>query len=148
MKTIHDQSKLTQDQITKLEKRLYDVRGAINHWTDKERVAKHYLAERLDEEADIVNQLQADKEAGIAKSLFKDTFKIEPSQYDEYGVYDVEQWEEDGEVEVYVCKETLWHYLYFPNDADKQYYMVIGRCDQYLNTLEELQDWAKPQYFQ
>ncbi len=139
---------LSEKQITKLERRLHDVRGAIHHWTNKERVAKHYLAERINEEADIVNQLQADKETGIAKSLFKDTFKIEPSQYDEYGVYDMEQWEEDGEVEVHVCKETLWHYLYFPNDADKQYYMVIGRCYQWLDTIKELQDWARPLYFQ
>tara|TARA_R110000787_G_scaffold173310_1_gene285939 strand:+ start:196 stop:636 length:441 start_codon:yes stop_codon:yes gene_type:complete len=146
MNEIHDQSELTKEQITKLERRLYDVRGAIHHWTDKERVAKNYLAERLDEEADIVNQLQADKEAGIAKSLFKDTFKIEPSQYDEYGVYDVEEREEN--IEVYICKKTGWHYLYFLDDFSKPFYSCIGRCDAFFNTLEELQDWAKPQYFQ
>jgi len=38
--------------------------------------------------------------------------------------------------------------LYFPNDADKQYYMVIGRCYQWLDTIKELQDWARPLYFQ
>ena len=93
-----------------------------------------------------MDNIQTKEEEEKAELLFENTFKIDLNQYDEYGVYDMEQWEE--EVEVYVCKETLWHYLYFPNDSDKQYYMVIGRYDQYFNTLKELQDWARPLYFQ
>jgi len=93
-----------------------------------------------------MDNIQTKEEEEKAELLFENTFKIDLNQYDEYGVYDMEQWEE--EVEVYVCKETLWHYLYFPNDSDKQYYVVIGRCDQYFNTLKELQDWARPLYFQ
>tara|TARA_B100001093_G_C26442776_1_gene848845 strand:+ start:439 stop:726 length:288 start_codon:yes stop_codon:yes gene_type:complete len=95
-----------------------------------------------------MENIQTKEETEMAKLLYEDTFKIDPNQYDKYGVYDMEQWEEDGEVEVYVCKETLWHYLYFPNDTEKQYYAVIDRCDQYFNTIGELQDWARPLYFQ
>ena len=136
-----------QDE-SKLQGDLVELNRKINHWRDKENEVKFKLCKYLNEKADILNQMQATEESQKAKLLFEQTFKIEPSQYDEFGVYDMEQWEQGGEVEVYVCKETLWHYLYFPNDADKQYYMLIGRCDQYFDTLKGLQDWAKPQYFQ
>jgi hypothetical protein len=59
MKTIHDQSELTEKQINKIKVRLHEVHHAICHWTAKERIAKNYLAERLSEEADLKNQLQA-----------------------------------------------------------------------------------------
>ena len=130
---------------SKLQSDLVELNRKINHWRQKESEVTFHLCKYLNKKADILNELQADKDA---KSLFQDTFIIEPSDYDEYGVYDMEQWEENGEVEVHVCRETRWHYLYFPNDTVDRYYMVIGRNDGFFNTLEELQDWARPLYFQ
>ena len=59
MNTIHDESILTEKQIQRLQARLYEVQGAIHHWTDKERVAQHYLAQRLEEQSKLQKQLDA-----------------------------------------------------------------------------------------
>ena len=90
-----------------------------------------------------MENIQTKEETKKAKLLFENTFKINPNQYDEYGVYDVQK-----EAEIYVCKETYWHYEYFPKDKANKYYMLIDRCDQYFDTLKELQNWARPLYFQ
>lgn len=133
---------------SKLQSDLVEINRKISHWRQKESEVAFYLGKYLNEQADIINQMQAEKESEIAKSLFQDTFIIEPSEYEQHGVYDMEQWEEDEEVEVHVCRETRWHYLHFPNDTVDRYYMVIGREDGFFDTLEELQDWARPLYFQ
>ena len=59
MKTIHDESILTEKQINKIKARLHEVHHAICHWTDKERVAQHYLAQRLEEQSKLQKQLDA-----------------------------------------------------------------------------------------
>ena len=115
MNTIHDESILTEKQIQRLQARLYEVQGAIHHWTDKERVAKNYLAE---------------------------CEQIDPSECDAYDL------EPTDKVEVHKCKATGWHYLYDPTAEVCPYYCCITINSGEFDTLEQLQKWARPLYFQ
>lgn len=143
---IHDQSVLTEKQIQRLEARLYKVKGAIGHWTTQKRVASNYLAERVAEQGEIESKLYYSK---LASSLFADCEQIDPSECDTYDVIEhVEGIKGTKNVEVHKCKTTGWHYLYFPEEKEYPYYCCIACDDGEFKTLEELQKWARPLYFQ
>ncbi len=152
MNTIHDESILTEKQINKIKVRLHEVHHAICHWTDKERVAKNYLAQRLEEQAklqkqlncqaELVNDIQSEEEQADAKLLFAECEKIDPSECDAYDIA------EGDKVEVYKCKATGWHYLYDPTAEVCPYYCCITINSGEFDTLEQLQKWARPLYFQ
>jgi len=90
-----------------------------------------------------------EEEQGIAKLLFAECEKIDPSECDTYDVIDhVEGIKGTKNVEVHKCKSTGWHYLYFPEEKEYPYYCCIDRDDGEFKTLEELQKWARPLYFQ
>jgi len=57
MKTVHDQSVLTEKQIQRLRNRLYEVQGAIHHWNDQKNKADYYLTERTKEKEELVQKL-------------------------------------------------------------------------------------------
>ncbi len=76
------------------------------------------------------------------ESIFKNVFKVNPSQYDDYGIYDVEE-----DAEAYVCEKTLWHYIHYPNAEKKKYWIIIDRCDQFFDRIEDLQNFAFRYYF-
>jgi len=152
MNTIHDESILTEKQINKIKVRLHEVHHAICHWTDKERVAKNYLAQRLEEQAklqkqlncqaELVNDIQSEEEQADAKLLFAECEKIDPSEYEGHDIQPSEN------VEVHKCKATGWHYLFYADEREYPYYCCITVDDGEFKTLEELQKWARPLYFQ
>ena len=152
MNTIHDESILTEKQIQRLQARLYEVQGAIHHWTDKERVAKNYLAQRLEEQAklqkqlnyqaELLNDIQSEEEQADAKLLFAECEQIDPSECDAYDL------DPTDKVEVHKCKATGWHYLYDPTAEVCPYYCCITINSGEFDTLEQLQKWARPLYFQ
>ena len=152
MNTIHDESILTEKQINKIKVRLHEVHHAICHWTDKERVAKNYLAQRLEEQAklqkqlnyqaELLNDIQSEEEQADAKLLFAECEQIDPSECDAYDL------EPTDKVEVHKCKATGWHYLYDPTAEVCPYYCCITINSGEFDTLEQLQKWARPLYFQ
>ena len=143
---IHDQSVLTEKQIQRLETRLYKVRCAIGHWEGQKKQAEHYLKERTKERAEIESKLSFSK---LANSLFEECEQIDPSECDTYAVVEhVEGSKGTENVEVHKCKATGWDYLYFPEEKKYPYYCCIARDDGEFKTLEELQKWARPLYFQ
>ncbi len=75
-------------------------------------------------------------------AIFENVFKADPSQYEEYGIYDVEE-----DAEAYVCEKTLWHYIHYPNSKDKKYWIIIGCNDQYFDRLDDLRNFAYRYYF-
>mgnify|MGYP003628838952 CR=1 FL=1 len=149
---IHDQSVLTEKQINKIKVRLHEVHHAICHWTDKERVAKNYLAQRLEEQAklqkqlnyqaELLNDIQSEEEQADAKLLFAECEQIDPSECDAYDL------DPTDKVEVHKCKATGWHYLYDPTAEVCPYYCCITINSGEFDTLEQLQKWARPLYFQ
>ena len=91
-----------------------------------------------------VIQLAKDMESeqADAKLLFADSEKIDPSECDAYDIA------EGDKVEVYKCKATGWHYLYDPTAEVCPYYCCITINSGEFDTLEQLQKWARPLYFQ
>jgi hypothetical protein len=78
------------------------------------------------------------------EAIFKNVFKVNPSQYYDYGI-DIDEVEEDAEA--YVCEKTLWHYIHYPNAEKKKYWIIIDRNDQYFERIEDLRDFAYRYYF-
>ena len=76
------------------------------------------------------------------EAIFKNVFKVNPSEYDDYGIYDVEE-----DAEAYVCEKTLWHYIYYPNAEKKKYWILIDRNDQFFDRIEDLRNFAFRYYF-
>tara|TARA_R100000278_G_scaffold17458_1_gene17488 strand:- start:2650 stop:3093 length:444 start_codon:yes stop_codon:yes gene_type:complete len=143
---IHDQSILSEKQIQRLEARLYKVQGAINHWNTQKNQAEYFLEERTKEKGEIESKLSYSR---LASSLFAECEKIDPSECDTYDVIEhVEGIKGTKNVEVHKCKATGWHYLFFPEEKEYPYYCCIARDDAEFKTLEELQEWARPLYFQ
>jgi len=136
---IHDQSILTEKQIQRLEARLYKVRCAIGHWEGQKKQASRYLADRVAEQGEIESKLYYSK---LASSLFVDSEKIDPSEYEGHEIQPSES------VEVHKCKATGWHYLFYTDEREYPYYCCITVDDGEFKTLEELQKWARPLYFQ
>lgn len=85
-----------------------------------------------------------EEEQEMAKLLFAESEKIDPSECDTYDATFVEA----TKAEVHKCKATGWHYLYYSQEEEYQYYSCIGRDDGGFKTLEALQKWARPLYFQ
>ena len=84
-----------------------------------------------------------DKEFNESREdIFKNVFKVNPSQYDEYGIYDVEE-----DAEAYVCEKTLWHYIHYPDAEENKYWIIIGRNDQFFDKIEDLRNFAFRYYF-
>ena len=110
MNEIHDQSELTKEQITKLEK--------------------------------ILNEAQSKDELEDAKLLFKECEIIDPSECDAYDI------DPTDSVEIHKCKATGWHYLYDPKAEVCPYYCCITINVGEFDRLEDLQNWARPLYFQ
>ena len=143
---IHDQCLLTEKQIQRLEARLYEVRCAIGHWEGQKKQASRYLADRVAEQGEIESKLYYSK---LASSLFAECEQIDPSECDTYDVIEhVEGIKGTKNVEVHKCKSTGWHYLFFPQEKEYPYYCCIARDDAEFKTLQELQEWARPLYFQ
>jgi len=136
---IHDQSVLTEKQIQRLEARLYEVRCAIGHWEGQKKQASRYLADRVAEQGEIESKLYYSK---LASSLFVDSEKIDPSEYEGHEIQPSES------VEVHKCKATGWHYLLYTDEREYPYYCCITVDDGEFKTLEALQKWARPLYFQ
>jgi hypothetical protein len=91
------------------------------------------------EQGEIESKLYYSK---LASSLFADSEKIDPSECDAYDI------EPTDKVEVHKCKVTGWHYLFYPDGREYPYYCCITVDDREFKTLEELQKWARPLYFQ
>ena len=91
-----------------------------------------------------VIQLAKDMESeqADAKLLFAECEKIDPSECDAYDL------EPTDKVEVHKCKATGWHYLYDPTAEVCPYYCCITINSGEFDTLEQLQKWARPLYFQ
>ena len=91
-----------------------------------------------------VIQLAKDMESeqADAKLLFAECEKIDPSECDAYDL------EPTDKVEVHKCKATGWHYLFYTDEREHPYYCCITVDDGEFKTLEELQRWARPRYFQ
>jgi hypothetical protein len=141
---IHDQSILTEKQIERLRTRLYEVRGAIGHWEGQKKQASLYLAERIAEQGEIESKL-----CKPVNLLFEENEQIDPSECDAYDVIDhVEGIKGTANVEVYKCKATGWHYLYFPDEKQYPFYCCITTDDGEFKTLKDLRSWARPRYFQ
>jgi hypothetical protein len=83
-----------------------------------------------------------ESEQADAKLLFADSEKIDPSEYEGHEIQPSES------VEVHKCKATGWHYLYYTDEREYPYYCCITVDDGEFKTLEELQKWARPLYFQ
>ena len=83
-----------------------------------------------------------ESEQADAKLLFAECEKIDPSECDAYDL------EPTDTVEVHKCKATGWHYLYYADEREYPYYCCITVDDGEFKTLEELQKWARPLYFQ
>ena len=152
MKTIHDESVLTEKQINKIKVRLHEVHHAICHWNSKKKTAEMYLSERLEEQeklsaqlhcqAELLNDIQSEEESKAADSLFAECEKIDPSECDAYDL------EPTDKAEIHKCKATGWHYLFYADEREYPYYCCITVDDGEFKTLEELQKWARPLYFQ
>tara|TARA_R100000149_G_scaffold30959_1_gene11857 strand:- start:293 stop:712 length:420 start_codon:yes stop_codon:yes gene_type:complete len=137
-------TKTAIEQKAKIVNRLDEVQRAINHWTDKKNQANYYLEERLKERAELEEKFQALKGA----ALFENNEKIDPSECDTYDIIEhVEDIKGTKDVEVYRCKATQWHYLYFHGEIEP-FYCCIGRDDGTFRTLEDLVNWARPRYFE
>jgi len=91
-----------------------------------------------------VIQLAKDMESeqADAKLLFAECEKIDQSECDAYDL------EPTDKVEVHKCKATGWHYLFYTDEREHPYYCCITVDDGEFKTLEELQRWARPRYFQ
>ena len=83
-----------------------------------------------------------ESEQADAKLLFADCEQIDPSEYEGHEIQPSES------VEVHKCKATGWHYLFYPDGREHPYYCCITVDDGEFKTLEELQKWARPLYFQ
>ena len=83
-----------------------------------------------------------ESEQADAKLLFAECEKIDPSECDAYEL------EPTDKVEVHKCKATGWHYLYDPTAEVCPYYCCITINSGEFDTLEQLQKWARPLYFQ
>ena len=77
-----------------------------------------------------------------AKLLFEECEQLDPSEWTAYDIA------EGDKVEVHKCKATSWHYLYYADEREYPYYCCITVNDGEFKTLEELQKWARPLYFQ
>ncbi len=91
-----------------------------------------------------VIQLAKDMESerADAKLLFEECEQLDPSEWTAYDIA------EGDKVEVHKCKATSWHYLYYADEREYPYYCCITVNDGEFKTLEELQKWARPLYFQ
>ena len=83
-----------------------------------------------------------ESEQADAKLLFAECEQIDPSECDAYDL------DPTDKVEVHKCKATGWHYLFYPDGREHPYYCCITVDDGEFKTLEELQKWARPLYFQ
>ena len=83
-----------------------------------------------------------ESEQADAKLLFAECEQIDLSECDAYDIA------EGDKVEVHKCKATGWHYLYYADEREYPYYCCITVNDGEFKTLEELQKWARPLYFQ
>jgi len=85
---------------------------------------------------------EMEREQETTKLLFADSEKIDPSEYEGHDIQPSES------VEVHKCKATGWHYLLYTDEREHPYYCCITVDDGEFKTLEELQKWARPLYFQ
>jgi len=83
-----------------------------------------------------------ESEQADAKLLFAESEQIDPSECDAYDL------EPTDTVEFHKCKATGWHYLFYADEREYPYYCCITVDDGEFKTLEELQKWARPLYFQ
>lgn len=98
--------------------------------------------DRIEDVIQSAKDMESEQE--MAKLLFAECEKIDPSECDTYD----ETFVEATKAEVHKCKATGWHYLYYSKEKEYQYYSCIGRDDGGFKTLEALQKWARPLYFQ
>ena len=90
----------------------------------------------------ILNEAQSKDEIEDAKLLFKECEIIDSSECDAYDI------DPKDSVEVHKCKATGWHYLYDPKAEALPYYCCITTNTGEFDRLEDLQNWARPLYFQ
>ena len=83
-----------------------------------------------------------EREQETTKLLFADSAQIDSSEYEGHDIQPNES------VEVHKCKATGWHYLFYTDEREYPYYCCITVDDGEFKTLEELQKWARPLYFQ
>jgi hypothetical protein len=129
---------------SKLQSDLVELNRKINYWRDKENEAKFRLAENLRKKAELLDDIQSEGEAEQAKLLFAESEKVDPSECNTYD----QTFLEATKAEVYKCKATGWHYLFYIDEREYPYYCCITVDDGEFKTLQELQKWARPLYFQ
>jgi hypothetical protein len=110
----------------------------------------YIICETLEQTIEMVKRFESviqsakdmESEQADAKLLFAECEKIDPSECDAYDL------EPTDTVEVHKCKATGWHYLYDPTAEVCPYYCCITINSGEFDTLEQLQKWARPLYFQ
>ena len=100
----------------------------------------HPQYDRIEDVIQSARDMESDHET--TKLLFADSEQIDPSECDAYDI------EPTDKVEIHKCKATGWHYLFYPDGREHPYYCCITVDDGEFKTLEELQKWARPLYFQ
>ena len=96
--------------------------------------------DRIEDVIQSAKEMESEQET--TKLLFAECEKIDPSECDAYDL------EPTDKVEIHKCKATGWHYLFYADEREYPYYCCITVDDGEFKTLEELQRWARPLYFQ
>ena len=96
--------------------------------------------DRIEDVIQSAKEMESEQET--TKLLFAECEKIDPSECDAYDL------EPTDKAEIHKCKATGWHYLFYADEREYPYYCCITVDDGEFKTLEELQRWARPRYFQ
>ncbi len=100
----------------------------------------HPQYDSIEDVIQLAKDMEEDQE--MAKLLFAECEQLDPSEWTAYDIA------EGDKVEVHKCKATSWQYLFYADEREHPYYCCITVDDGEFKTLEELQKWARPLYFQ